>query len=223
MVNHLDLRNVHDGATVWVVGSGPTLDWVDPSLFRGQVVVGVNQALAEVGGKATYWVSNHQPVAVGLATDHPDARVIVPSEEPVPPEHRRPMPLDLPNIVPVPVGEQHYSRFDPTLHWPDDGVRLAVGPSSATLGMAWAEWVGAEVIVLVGLDCGSIDGRPHSEAHVPFGDWMRDPEEAARHRPYRVWEAAMLRTVQFLRGRGVSVHSLNPWATLGLEGHEFGQ
>lgn len=223
MVMHLYFRDVHKGETVWVVGSGKTLDHIAADFFDDKVTIAVNQALAEKDGRATYWVSNHHPVAVDLAERFPAAHAVVPTVEPVPPEHRRPRPLDLPNIVPVPVGEQHYARFDPEVHWPDDNVRLAVGPSSATLGMAWAEWVGARTIIVVGLDCGAIDGEPNSSSHVPFGDWMRDPAEAAKHRPYRAWEDALVRTAEFLRRRGVQVHSLNPWATLSLEGHKFTQ
>lgn len=218
VMHHVQFAGMHRGEDVWVVGSGRTLDFVDPSLFRGKVVIGVNGALHERGGRATYWVSNHHHVAVGLARAFPSSIAVTPTDEPVPPEHRRPVDLDVPNIVTAPVIAQHYARFDPYAHWPDDRWRLPVGPSSATLALGWAQYVGARTIILVGLDCGRIDGLGNSVDHrphtVPAGEW-----EAHQH--HGLWERVLVRTAQFLRESGVHVYSLNPWATLGLEGHEY--
>lgn len=220
MVDHTEFKGLHAGETVWVVGSGRTLDFVDPSLFTDKVTIGVNMVLREVGGRAMYYATNHHPVARMLAEDDEFAVVVTSDVEKVPPEHQVATDIHHPRIVTVPTTEQHYSGFRPHTHWPDDGWTLPMGPSSATLALGWAEFIGASSIMLVGLDCGKVDGMGNSVAHVPH---TVGPDEWERHQHYDLWEGALVSSAKVLRSRGIGVYSLNPWATLSLEGHTFGR
>lgn len=204
----------HHGETVWVVGSGASLNHVKPSLLRGEIVIGVNQSVLEWGGRATYLVTNHHPVAAEVSVQAPGAWVITSDVEKVPPEHQQPTELDAPNILTVPTTAQHYGAFDAWQHWPTDPHVLPMGPSSATLALGWAEFVGASHVILLGLDCGELDGRSNLAGHeVP----------PAEHRHYGLWERALVSSAAVLRLRGIEVYSINPFVTLSLEGHTFAQ
>jgi hypothetical protein len=37
-----DLRGRHEGETIWVLGSGPSLNFIDPSFFADKTVVSTN-------------------------------------------------------------------------------------------------------------------------------------------------------------------------------------
>ena len=211
MVTFRDFQDRHAGETVWVLGSGKTADFVDRTFFDGKTVVAANHAWK---GKAehAYVCSNHWGV------DHP-GWLIVPEVEPVPPQdaHRGGRPSG-DRVLFVPTIGQRYANFQPERDWPYDG-RFAVGPSSATLTMHWAAFLGAAHIVLVGFDCGVIDGAERLDGYYPPANG--DAVDAHSH--HRLWGEQMEATARLFRSHGVSVHSLNPWATLGLEGHRWEQ
>ena len=211
MVNWMDFKDAHKGETVWVLGSGKTADFVDRTFFDGKTVVAANHAWK---GKAehAYVCSNHWGT-------EPGRWLVVPEAEPVPVQdmYRGPKPDD-PRVVFVPTIQQHYADFDPELHWPD-GDRLAVGPSSATIATAWAVHLGAAHLVFVGFDCGVIDGSERKDGYYP----PANSDAVDRHSHHRLWGRVMEDTARFLRARGIGCHSLNPWVTLGLEGHRWEQ
>jgi len=209
MVTFRDFEGRHAGETVWVLGSGKTLDFVDRTFFDGKTEVAANN---ERKGKAdhAYVCSNHWGV------DAPGVLVVPEFEQvPVADMHRGPRPE---GALFVPTIQQEYANFNPALHWPEDG-RFAVGPSSATIAVHWAVYLGAAHIVLVGFDCGVIGDDERVDGYYP----PVNDEAVAQHSHHRLWERVMNDTAVYLRGRGVSVHSLNPWATLGLEGHSWEQ
>ena len=210
MVNYQDFEGKHDGETVWVLGSGKTLDFVDSSFFAGKTVVSSNFAWR---GKAdhAYVCSNHWNVRGPGWT-------VLPEVEPVPPQDATRERPEGEKIVFVPTIPQMYSMFDPAQHWPDDG-RFVVGPSSMNLTMHWAVFLGAAHIVLVGVDCGVIDDSERLDGYVP----PANADAVDRHSHHVLWENQANKMADKIRSMGISVHSLNPWATLGLEGHRWEQ
>lgn len=211
MVTYKDFQDKHAGETIWVLGSGKTLDFVDRTFFDGKTVVATNQAWK---GKAdhAYVCSNHWGT-------EPAAWLVLPEVEDVPPQdaYRGPKP-DSDNVLFVPTIPQKYSDFRPGRDWPEEG-RLVVGPTSFHLSLHWAVWLGAAHIVLVGADCGVIDGRNNLD-----GYYTPEIEKSeAHHFHHRLWERTLNEMAAKIRSLGVSVHSLNPWTTLGLEGHSWEQ
>lgn len=208
-----DWRGRAAGRTVWVVGSGATLDFLDPTLFDGQVVISVNHACLEAGIAHQYVATNHHGMAQELAEQLPDCVVVTSDVEKVPEEHRHPVLPTAPNVLLAPTGEQKYDRWDAAVDWPSDGRILPMGPSSATLALGWAEHLGPARVMLAGLDCGRIDGRKNLAGHRDYGD---------EHFHGGLWRRSLEGAAAVLRSRGIPVHSVNPWVTLHLEGHTFG-
>ena len=211
MVTYKDFEGRHAGETVWVLGSGKTLDYVDRTFFDGKTVVATNHSWK---GKAdhAYVCSNHWGT-------EPAAWLVLPEVEDVPPQdaYRGPKP-EGDRVVFVPTIPQKYSDFTPNRDWPEQG-RMVVGPTSLHLSLHWAVWLGAAHIVLVGADCGTIDGRNNAD-----GYYTREVEEgAAAHFHHRLWERTLNEMAEKIRNLGVSVHSLNPWVTFNLEGHSWEQ
>jgi hypothetical protein len=210
MVTYRDFDGKHAGETVWVLGSGKTLDYVDATFFNGKTVVAANHSWKEKADHA-YVVSNHWNVEA-------PGWLIVPEVEQVPPQDAHPAGPKGDKVLYVPTITQQYGNFRAAEHWPEHG-RFAVGPSSATIAVAWAVYLGAAHIVLVGFDCGVIDSHERLDGYYP----PANSDAIAQHSHHRLWERVMNETAAHLRTLGVSVHSLNPWATLGLEGHSWEQ
>lgn len=206
-----DFAGIHPGETVWVLGSGASLQRISPLMFSGQTVVATNFAGTTAGLERFYSVAHHHSDADRIAALRPDLLVFTPDIEQLPPEDRSPARASAPNVRFVPTTDQHYSRFDPEAHWPTDDDRLVVGPTSLHMAMHLAAYMGAANIILVGADCGAFDNvsriadYPDPNGHLHYGLWTRSLEAMARR----------------LRILGVGVHSLNPWVTPRLEGHRY--
>ena len=206
-----DFAGIHPGETVWVLGSGASLQGVSPMMFAGQTVVATNFAGTTAGLEHFYSVAHHHSDADRIAALRPDLLVFTPDIEQLPPEDRSPARASAPNVRFVPTTDQHYSRFDPEAHWPTDDDRLVVGPTSLHMAMHLAAYMGGANIILVGADCGAFDNvsriadYPDPNGHLHYGLWTRSLEAMARR----------------LRILGVGVHSLNPWVTPRLEGHRY--
>lgn len=217
MSSFLDFENRHRGETIWVLGSGRTLDFVGPSFFADKTVVATNHTFLnrlETG----YVVSNHWRLLPELAFPSEPFWFVTPEVEAVPESDRSWSRPDGSNVLFVPTIGQKFAQFKPLEDWPEHG-RFVVGPTSLHLSLHWAVWLGAAHIVLVGADCGDIDGVNNAV------EYYRQEEVGGirNHAHHKLWERTLVEMAEKIRSLGVSVHSLNPWVTFNLEGHVWSQ
>jgi len=212
-----DWRNAAEGETIWLLGSGATGRFISPRFFDDKVVVAVNYAGTNMGLRAFHSVTNHHDDAAFIAGQRPDLPVITSEREMMPDGWVTNTPLPHPNVLKVPTIEQPYGGYSTAEHWPSDCERFTIGPTSAHLALHWAVHLGAAHIVLVGVDCGEID----SQHHLP--DYIGNLNGEPPHLHYPLWESCLRDIAGRLREDGISVHSLNPFVTLALEGHTFSQ
>lgn len=207
--DRVQFRDRHRGATVYVLGSGSSLDHIDPGFFAGKVVVTTNHIGVELGLDDFYCVSHYHIDANLIAASHPHIPIIVPEVDQGgnqladhAPEH--------PNVWAFPTNQQAYAAFDPESHWPTEPDSLVVGPTSLHMTMHFAHYLGAAYIVLVGADCGTLDGRENRDGH-----------DRGIGSPWGVWALALPRVADQLRRMGTEVYSLNPFVNFALEGHSY--
>ena len=212
-----EYRNAHHGDTVWVIGSGATLAHIAPSFFDGKTCVAVNYAGHTAGLRQFYTVTNHHDDAQAVATAHPQLPVITSTVEQVPDKDTSRTPLTAPNIITVPTVAQSYVNYTTALHWPDEPDLFTIGPTSVHLALHWAAYLGAGHIVLVGVDCGDIDGTAR------IAGYPNNPDGTVGHLHFGLWERTLRDIAGRLRRDGIGVHSLNPFVTLAREGHTFRQ
>lgn len=208
-LEHTYYRDIHHGQTAWVVGSGASLNHIDPSFFTDKWVMAVNYAGTTLGLPQFYSVSHHHDAADTIARYRPDLTVFTTEVEQVPASDRSNHRAVEPNVVFVPTTPQRYSAWNPETDWPSDPDVLAIGPSSIHLTMHLAAYMGAAHIVMVGADCGEFDSASHA-TNYPAGSLH-----------YGIWTGALEAMARKLRSLGVGVHSLNPWVTPRLEGHRY--
>ena len=206
-----DFRDIHAGETIYVIGSGSSLNYIDASFFDDKVCLCVNYSGVSKGLRSFYSVSHHHNDADQIARMRPDLLVFTTEVEQLPSEDRSPKPASEPNVFLVPTIEQRYAAFNPFNHWPDDPDTLIVGPSSIHLTMHLAAYMGAAHIIMVGADCGEYDGASR----------VKDYEHPDGLLHFDVWRTALESMAAKLRQLGCSVHSLNPWVTPTLEGHAY--
>jgi len=202
-----DLASAHYGETIWVLGSGPSLNFLSPSFFEDKTTVSTNLSAHTLGFVPDYVFSHYHrsakemPARMEKVTLKRDTLSL---EE---------WAGDVPDDV-VLIEQDNYnppgSAWNPLTTHPPKPHSLAYGSSSLHGAMHLAAWLGAKHIVLVGADCGTIDGEHRVEGY-PDGDklWALYNEH---HKLMKEW---------LVREYGVTVYSLNPFVNLNLEGHKF--
>jgi hypothetical protein len=202
--------------TFYVIGSGPTLDHIDPSFFIGTNVIAVNEVGVRLGlynmDINVYTFSHYHYETFALAEMYPGHQFHLPEGDKgfagEPTERYR-------NVTFYP----HYPTvydFDPSKKWPENGI--LVGSTSVHGAMHLACKLGATNIILVGVDCGFLDGKVNHSNYVSGNlattnnvfKWL------AR------WEQHLREVKQVLTDEyGVRIYSLNPFLNLNLEGHKW--
>ena len=203
-----DLRNRDYGETIWVLGSGPSLNFVDPTFFAGKITVSTNYSAKTIGVKPDYGFSHYHPVAREIMTD--TGTVVTLAKDTL---SQKAWDGEQPeNLVLAEQDSYHPpgASWNPLTTHPPRKDSLAYGSSSLHGAMHLAGWLGAKSIILVGADCGTIDGQ-HRVAGYPDGDkhWALYNQH---HKLMKTWLHEQY---------GTETYSLNPFINLNLEGHKF--
>lgn len=202
-----DLASAHYGETIWVLGSGPSLNFLSPQFFDDKTTVSTNASAQALGFVPDYVFSHYHSEASRLSAVMEKVtlkRDTLTQQE---------WPGDVPDDV-VLIEQDNYnppgSSWNPLTTHPPKPHSLAYGSSSLHGAMHLAAWLGAAHIVLVGADCGTLDGE-HRVAGYHDGDklWRLYNEH---HKLMKDW---------LVGEYGVTVTSLNPFINLNLEGHKF--
>jgi len=199
-------KDIHKGETIWVLGSGGSLDFLDPSFFDDKICVGVN-FVGKVFGLANYFTFSHYH-SDSLEMADSSRFVFTPKKEH---GNRAEWSGHLPaNIV----------LFDSNAGAPGDSfdpfgkdnptTGLMIGNSSIHGSLHLAAYLGAKHIVLVGADCGKLNNVDRFTGYV-IGDnpWSE----------YNTKLVMMKRWI--LENFGAKVYSLNPFVNFNLEGVPF--
>jgi hypothetical protein len=213
-----DLEGMYAGETVWVLGSGATLNYLNPAFFNGKVVVSTNLSAIRFGVKRPDFVFSHYHGQAKEALDRGSVVVTLARDTLtyLPWDGNRPD-----NLVLIPqdtyVGPS--DRWDPNdTHRPRPDS-LVYGSSSIHGAMHLAAHIGASHIVMAGADCGRLDGTANLAGYLPLGDGVGGPEQ---DRILSLYERDHNRMKRFLlKTYRVEVYSLNPFVNLNLEGHRF--
>lgn len=205
----IDYQGVHEGETIYVFGSGATLNYLAPSFFDDKICVATNFC-GSVFGLARYYVFSHyhadsvlearRDESIAVFTPHrehgTDAEFLVEVSKVV--------------TFPTTTGRPGTS-FNPSgKDWPTLDNSLVIGSSSIHGAMHLAAYLGAKFIVLVGADCGSLGGSDRVDGYVPGDSHWALYEQHLRDMKQRLFEMY-----------GCQVYSLNPFINYSLEGTQY--
>lgn len=205
-----DFRDSLKGETVYVIGSGSSVDHIPREFFFDKLCVCVNNVGRTLKLPVYATVTHYHRDAIHAALARPDLPVIAPMTDlgAGGPEAADREPAER-NIYRFNTGVQMFGGFIAERDWPTDPDTLVVGPTSLHMTMHFAAYTGAAHIVLVGADCGLLDGGSN------FAGYKKGDN------PFDVWQATLAGVADQIRATGTSVHSLNPFVNFALEGHSF--
>jgi hypothetical protein len=210
-VSRLDtLKDKHPGFTIWVLGSGPSLNYIDGSFFDDKTIVSTNFSARALGVRPDYAFSHYHSVAADLLND--SGCVVTIEHDTVTFKPWGGYETEELVLAPTPYDRPPGSSWDPlTSHTPAPG-QIAYGSSSLHGAMHLAAHLGASYIMLVGADCGFIDDADNVDKY---------PKGIVAY-PHALYNKHHKLMKDYLEANyPVKIHSLNPFINLNLEGHTF--
>jgi len=201
-----DFVGKHEGQIAFVIGSGNSCTFFEPTFFDGALTVGVNDGWAQFLPSVTYMVTKYHENAERWVGSERVQGVIVSRGNTGQFDEVMGERDDLLVFDHSPNKVQEFTAED----FPDSG--LVVSYSTITSAMHFAATLGASAIVMVGADCGWVDDKSN------VGDYFSSlTSDFAQH-----FDLQNRIVADEIRKRyNIPVMSLSPFVTPNMEGHKF--
>jgi hypothetical protein len=201
-----------------VLGSGATLNFIDPKFFYKKITVCVNDVGEIYLPTTQYVVTKYHPEAISYAQQMPDVNIVVSRGSLGGPHYSA-----LPALKNLYTFNHNINKGPSTItvtDWPPEGDSLYVSWSSITSAMHFAAYLGAKNIIMVAHDCGELDDKGWVSGY-PVENWNKDKIEEAkeRNKQFEIQSIAVKTKLKELYG--CNVYSLNPFINYNLEGVKF--
>lgn len=214
-----DVTWARDSSDIYVLGSGATVSHINPSFFIGKHVIATNGIADRLGlydmpidlDTHTHYIYGE---ALELAAKYPDHVLFCPERDQ---GFGDKAPEDAPeNIVFYPHKNTDYN-FDVDTMWPDNKEALLVGSTSLHGSMHLAAHMGASTIILVGADCGTLDGETNDKGYKSGNLVTSDSRQWLER-----WEMHLREVKRKIKEEySVEIYSLNPFVNPNMEGHTW--
>ena len=203
-----DIAGTCEGRDAYVIGSGKTLDYYEPSFFDNKLTIGVNDGWALRLDRVDYMVTKYHDTALEWVADERVGTMVVTRGLR---GHRNMQALTDDRMVVVDHNENTVERWDG--EWPEDG--LVATHSSITTAMHLAAVLGCRSLVMVAADCGTIDDETN------LGDYQTGDKQF-QVSIFQSFDRQNRKVANILRKRyGLAVMSMLPFVTPNMEGHTF--
>ena len=214
-----ELKNTHKGEDIYILASGKSVDFFDEGFFEDKIVIGINQAYKKM------WCDYRVRKEVKFIKESLDSESIVIISEYD--SGNLESSEDKLNTNKILSDRLYYFEHLDNKHTGIDisvfGTdKIVVSFSTITSAIHIAAYMGAKNIILVGHDCGTIDGEMtfkgyyNSIKDTPWNNWEQ----------YKNWlkviEAQTIAVKKQVKQHyDANVVSLNPFVSLNLENHLF--
>jgi len=218
-----ELKDTHKGEDVWIIGSGSSMDYIDPSFFDNKITIGANEAYKKYEHCSYNFMIDNGGIDIPrtkipleeiieyVETKSPSSKVVVS-------EYDCGVLLRAKNEHDTTTDYWYFETLDTQCTPVDYSVlgtdKLIVGASVITSALHFAAYLGAKNIILCGCDCGYIDNKCHLEEYGPVKEETPTWLEGINAQNIKTRDA-------ILDKFDINIHSLNPFINLGLEGHKY--
>ena len=218
-----EFKDRHKGKDIYVICAGPSSDYVPPRFFTDKIVIGVNNVFKKF--PCNYVVSKdlkEYPRYTRMVQElkGTDVKLIFS-------EYHTGHLADGKNQPDYDKGYV-FEHLDNKSADMDEEVfsvigtdKLVVSRSTVTSAINLAAYMGARNIILVGHDCGSIDGDLYDPTYTEK-DWGSANNYSSAPKWVGSIESQTLKVKERVKEEyGSSIYSLNPFINFGLEGHNY--
>jgi len=211
-------KDAHKNKDIYVLGSGATLNFIDPSFFNNKITICVNEVGQTYLPKTQYVLSKHHPEAIRHAKEIPKTKVIV-SFGDCGNQYAKSLP-ELPNLYAFHHKQNMCETANVNRDWPDQETGLYVSWSSITSAMHFAAYLGAKNIILVGQDCGELDGKNRVKDYG-YENGNSSDMLGAKQRNYAFENQSIAVKEKLKALYNCNIYSLNPFINYNLEGVSY--
>ena len=218
-----EYKQIHSGQDIYILASGASMDYMSFSFFDGKITIGLNKMYNFY--KCTYIIVK-DIVTKKEFIQHYTAAKKAGSKFITTDIHNGATHLFITkrDYIVVPVGE--WGGFvKPSLLDTDTFVNSHL---TITTAIHVAYYLGAKNIILVGADCGLLDGKINIKNYYdnatlskvnPDNSVLSDRLARTVSHTYNEFNITSLRDA--LKKKGCNLVSLNPFVNIGLEGHKY--
>ena len=222
-------KNLHYGKDIYILCSGSSLDLVDHSFFEGKVTIGVNGVA--MTRKVDYTICKEYTSPFMERMMFKNSSFVLASLYKYGNKEQGFVELNKncfrsPQAIYYDHHENQRGKPDLSIFdMPDN--KLVVSWSTVTTAIHLAYWMGAKNIILVGHDCGKLNGKIHIDGYQERNDgsvsaWSNKEQSYVNWLSKIEAQTALLR--DYLKKEyNINIYSINPYVSLALEGAIFSQ
>jgi hypothetical protein len=212
MKNFNTLKNIHKNEDIWVLASGPSLNFISKDFFVNKITIGVNRVSNKIPCK---YIVSKDARGVSELIENTNSEIILSK-------------FDCGNYDHGPnknYNNCYYFEHPSNVDEPNTdivgGDKIVVSSSTITSAIHIAAFMGAKNIILVGHDCGTIDGKITLDNYY---DKIKPVQGESQYKKFITHdiEKHTIKVCKKLKEvYNVNIHSLNPFINLGIEGHKY--
>ena len=226
MIEHTALKNIYLNKTIYILGAGASMNYLDASFFDDKITIGANRIWKFC--KLSYNLIKHkQFIEKAKENNHATTKIVVSKHDCGDIDHELNPTKGVDYVFSHKKGnfdnlEQNFIENLDSIGIDDDIFSSA---STITSCIHLAAYMGAKNIVLVGHDGGYIDGNVHVNNYSQsIRDFYKTEEEY--HKYYNKWLELVSGQTHRLKDKlrqvyNCNIYSLNPFINFRLEGHTF--
>jgi hypothetical protein len=211
-----ELKDIYAGQDVYLLGSGASLNYIDPSFFDGKNVVCTNIVAEVYLPTAQVTVTKYHKLAEEIAQKFPEMKVVCSSGNQGGPGAGR-LPEGYDNLYEFMHNPNRDNATDIRTTISKEDGWLLVAWSTITSAMHFCAYTGAKNIIVIGLDSGSLDGKQWVDGYYT------EEEQTDQRKELNIkFEQQSIITKEVLKDLyGCNIYSLNPFINYNLEGHKY--
>lgn len=214
-----DLKGKHTGKDIYILASGKSVDFINEDFFDNKIIIGLNQAYKKIWcdylvRKEVKFIKNSLDTGSIVIVSEYDSGNLNTGDSKLNTNK-----IDHDNLYYFEHLDNKHTDIDSTVFGTD---KIVVSFSSITSAIHIAAYMGAKNIILMGHDCGTIDGEMtfkgyyNSIKDTPWNNWEQ----------YKSWlkviENQTVEVKKLVKKHyNANVVSINPFVSLNLENHLY--
>jgi len=214
----IPFKNLYKGQDIYVIGSGKSLDFISNDFFNNKITIGINHTYKKLN--TTFLLRKDNKILDQVLTNNIDTVHIISKGNCGSSENTLMKDFIIKSNYKNVFYFDHLHNKHTEINWPNED-QLIVSWSTITSGMHFAAYLGAENIILVGHDCGQLDGKSNIDnyhnsktiaqpSQNSYDDWLKKIEDQT------------IKVKKYLNEKyKCNIYSLNPFINFGLEGHLY--
>lgn len=215
-----ELKNKHKGQDIYIICSGKSCDFIDPLFFRNKITIGVNQVYRKF--KTTYLVRKEGNYLKKVLNESHPSTIHCVTEGDCGGNDKKNVTAyindksihDKKNIFFI-----KHKKNPHSVQIPDNDNQLIVSYSTSTTAVHLAAHLGAANILLVGHDCGAINGQTNFDGYY-------DGIKCIPGKGYNNWLSQVSNDINIFKKwikekYDCNVYSINPFTNFRLDGNKF--